>query len=190
MLNEKQVSLFLLAVENLQKPLGDWTDEAKIDHLTSNAKLAVKYLLEALDANDNINSEGINNQGEQVYATIRPGTKYENQCDGTPFPVRFSLESDGFHWQGGLGGRYRISDLYLYKKVDGAFKSYTTFHHDEPMQIIDFTFNSWKAKADKGEINPDWIKPYSEKLTKQLKTIETQADKTYPKYDEEDESHV
>ncbi len=190
MLNEKQVALFLLAIENLDKEIGDWTQEAIIDHLKSNQELIRGYLMQIIDLNDNINSEGVTTDSEQVYATIRKGTRYESQCDGKPFPVRFELSSDGYHWKGGLGGQYRISDLILYKQEspESLYELYPTFHQDEPLQVIRMALSDWGSSAATGQLNPEWIEGYSKDLCEQLTNIAKTARAEYP--EEEDEGYV
>ncbi len=46
------------------------------------------------------------------FAVINPASKYSSQCNGIPFPVTFSPESDGYHWSGNYD-RYRDADLIL-----------------------------------------------------------------------------
>ena len=180
MLNDKQVALFLLAIENLDKEIGEWTDEAIIEHLKSNSALARNYMERVLEENDNINAKGITPKAEQVYALIKAGTRYEEQCRGQHFPVRFELSPDGYHWKGGLGGRYRMSDLNLYKKNDqGEFVYYPSLHNEEPYQVITLTLNQCMAEADRGELCSDWFTRYSNNLIRKLEKIKTKACETY-----------
>ncbi len=185
MLNESQVAYFLLAIENLEKEIGDWPAERIIDHLKSNIALARQYMEKVIDENDNISAKGLApNKAEQVYATIRSGTRYEEQCTGKHFPVRFELSTDGYHWKGGLGGRYRTSDLLLYKNVDGKARQCPTFHGEEYGQLMDIVLTQWEGRANHGRIYPDWFDSYSSELTERLGAIKTKAHETYETVEE------
>ncbi|KXJ57851.1 MAG: hypothetical protein AXW15_00020 [Neptuniibacter sp. Phe_28] len=185
MLNEKQISLFLLAIENLQKPIGDWTDSAIIDHLKTNRDLAANYLLQVVDEQDNVNEKGLSKNGPQVFATIHPVSHYASQCNGDAFPVKFEPDTDGYHWRGGIGGRYRLSDLSLHIKNDqGEAVAIPIFNAHEDLQLLERILAPYEQRAKKGDQDPEWITKWTTELIQRLETLEKTTHDNYVEYEE------
>ncbi|MBL4797199.1 MAG: hypothetical protein JKY50_07285 [Oleispira sp.] len=60
---------------------------------------------------------------EQIFANLNPESKYfEWQQQEHPFPVSLVPDSDGYHWSGGIGGKYRTTDLDFFTKEGDQFK--------------------------------------------------------------------
>lgn len=64
--------------------------------------------------------------GQQLYAGIKESSKYHSQVDwniqqgyGHPFPVVLEAATDGYVVRGGVGRRYRLTDVELYVMHDG-----------------------------------------------------------------------
>lgn len=168
-----------LAVDALDFKPGDWHQENIIRHLERQIEMARGHLVKAIAGTDVVVPEG-----PQVYAKIRPGTRYEDQCSGQWFPVQFVPSRDGYHWKGGPGGQYRHSDLYLSVVKDDEHQAIPTFHVTEREQITDLTLELYAQRADRGELNPEWFSKYSGDLIKQLRHIAKRAEKTYDQGDE------
>lgn len=63
---------------------------------------------------------------QQIYAAIKKSSKYAHQAQmcvdrgyGHPFKVTFTHDKDGYNVLGGVGGRYRLTDVNLYVIEDG-----------------------------------------------------------------------
>lgn len=59
--------------------------------------------------------------GQQLYAEIKKSSKYACQIEASkrsgwpyPFPVRIEADATDYVVKGGIGGRYRLSDVNLY----------------------------------------------------------------------------
>ncbi|WP_296059547.1 hypothetical protein [uncultured Amphritea sp.] len=124
---------------------------------------------------------------QQIYATIRPGTKYENQCTGKAFPVAFVPSHDAFSWKGGPGGQYRHSDLQLwFKGENGQMSPIPLMHVTEGIQLIDIILKGWEDSAITGNIYPEWMATYGDELIDRIKKLQTKSAETYPDEDEEE----
>tara|TARA_Y100001001_G_scaffold27328_1_gene22871 strand:+ start:1832 stop:2044 length:213 start_codon:yes stop_codon:yes gene_type:complete len=62
----------------------------------------------------------------QIYAAIKKSSKYAHQAQmcidrgyGHPFKVTFVDDPQGYNVLGGVGGRYRLTDVNLYVIADG-----------------------------------------------------------------------
>lgn len=123
---------------------------------------------------------------QKLYATIRPGTRYENQRSGNAFPVQFVPSDDGYFWRGGPGGRYRNSDLQLFKMGDdGLLHSVPLMHNEEDIQLIDIILKGWESSAAQGRLYPEWMSEYGNELIDRIKKLQANAADTYP--DEEED---
>lgn len=103
-----------------------------------------------------------------LYAVIRPESKYANQSDGTPFPVRLGGDiTDGYLWHGGIGGRYRHSDLQLMQKVGGEFETVPFFY--EERQYFDILLNRMEKDCAAGNYWADDFDRRIDLLVERLK---------------------
>ncbi len=123
---------------------------------------------------------------QQLYATIRPGTRYENQCNGNAFPVQFVPDDDGYCWKGGPGGRYRNSDLWLFKMGDDQkLHSVPLMHSEEGIQLIDIILKGWENSAADGHLYPEWMSEYGDQLIDRIRKLQAKAADTYPEEEED-----
>lgn len=167
MLNEQKLARALLALDNLNFMPGDWTPDAKIRHLTEQMQQAKTYLMQCMQSED-----GVTPGTTQVYATIHPASKYASQCNGEAFPVKFTPDTDGFHWKGGIGGQYRLSDLSLHIKKNNKAVAIPIFNAHEDLQLLDRILAPYEREATKGYQDPDWITQWTTKLIHRLDKLE------------------
>lgn len=180
MLNEQKLARALMALDNMNVTAGNWTDEAKIRHLTEQMQQAKTHLMQCLQSED-----GVTPGETQIYATIRTGTRYENQNTDSAFPVRFKPDIEGYHWQGGPGGRYRHSDLVLYiKNKDGEAQRIPTFNAHEDLQVLEMVLIPYERRALKGDQDPEWITKWTTELIQRLETLEKTTHENYVEYEE------
>ncbi len=52
---------------------------------------------------------------KNIYANVRPGSRYSSQATDQPFTVSLDLDPCGYHWKGGPGGQYRTTDLLFFE---------------------------------------------------------------------------
>lgn len=134
------VARFLLGVYNGSDFKFDLTDLRYLDsnlvedclallRMDSNPEKEVhQYIENGQEIWQGLRRTWINDDG-QLFAEIKKSSKYAHQADwcrnspcGYPFRVRIEVDSlDDFIVKGGVGGRYRISDLNLYL-MDGGKK--------------------------------------------------------------------
>lgn len=119
-----------------------------------------------------------------IFANVNPNSKYKDQRQPQPFPVVFELDSAGYHWKGGPGGRYKFSDLDLFIQRDGQQVPANTFAAGEQVQIMESFLIDMKAQADAGDLYPDWIEKTAANWIKQLNTIAKTARKSYQEEEE------
>ncbi|MCP8687721.1 hypothetical protein [Marinobacterium sedimentorum] len=113
-------------------------------------------------------------QTTTLYARIRPGSRYANQDRGTPFPVRLKhCPTDGYLWQGGIGGQYRHSDLQLLQAWDenSELQPIPMFAAGESTEVVELVMLELRAQADQGRMDAGWITRWAETIKAQLDTI-------------------
>jgi len=119
--------------------------------------------------------------GPELYARIRPGSKYAGQDDGQPFPVRIDgYPGDGYFWRGGPGGQYRHSDLQLFYQRSGELLAVPQFAAGEEVQVVDQILERLQRDADKGDLYPEWAGPWCQEIKERLDRVAETAQKTYP----------
>jgi hypothetical protein len=58
-----------------------------------------------------------------IFANLNKESKYfEGQRQEQPFEVSLVPDSGGYHWSGGIGGKYRTVDLDFFIKEDDQFE--------------------------------------------------------------------
>ncbi|WP_067519584.1 hypothetical protein [Endozoicomonas ascidiicola] len=111
-----------------------------------------------------------------VFANLRPESKYyEGQKQDKPFPVRFVPDICGYHWEGGIGGQYRTSDLFFYTEINvqGSVEL-RQFEVVNPSDLNQMELT--KVSVLKG-IGKDWGSSYWENLIKLLESVLRKARK-------------
>lgn len=115
----------------------------------------------------------------QVYARIQPDSKYANQDPGELFPVAFEPDERGYVWKGGPGGCYRTRYLKLFFKFGDELESIPTFAKGDEWTYFDRLLNHYEARANEGELDPDWFQGRIDERIKRLRAIARKAKKTH-----------
>ena len=118
----------------------------------------------------------------KFYATIRPTSKYANQCNGEPFQVHLDDHpTDGYIWRGGPGGQYRHSDLQLYVKHEDSdvLSPVPMFAAGEQVAFMDLILSGFETRAQTGDLYPEWINTWSEEVINRLQKIRATNEKNY-----------
>lgn len=119
-----------------------------------------------------------------LFANVNPNSRYKSQRQPHPFPVVFEFDIQGYHWRGGIGGRYQFSDLDIFIERDGEQVAANTFAAGEEAQIVDSFLTTMQSRADQGEIHPEHMEKRAAQWIEQLKKIALSA---YENYDEGEE---
>jgi hypothetical protein len=119
-----------------------------------------------------------------IFANVNPNSRYKNQRQPHPFPVVFEFDSEGYHWRGGIGGRYQFSDLDIFIERDGEKVAANTFAAGEQVQIMESFLADMKTQADNGDLYPEWIEKTADSWITQLKAIASSAYENYPEGEE------
>ncbi|MGI9278229.1 MAG: hypothetical protein ACR2PX_01160 [Endozoicomonas sp.] len=71
-----------------------------------------------------------------IFANVRPESKYfAGQAQEEPFPVTLVPDGGGYHWQGGVGGKYRTMDLFFFIKQEDRFREFNLPNLSEIPQL-------------------------------------------------------
>ena len=93
---------------------------------------------------------------QKLYANLRKDSKYyEGQVQDKPFPVSFDADLDGYHWQGGIGGRYRTTDLHFFVEIGGKLKGINMAYLGQLPQL-EVTKNSFLEQVDSDSHSSYW----------------------------------
>ena len=119
-----------------------------------------------------------------LFANVNPNSRYKSQRQPHPFPVVFEFDIQGYHWRGGIGGRYQFSDLDIFIERDGEQVAANTFAAGEPVQIMETLLVDMKAQADSGGVYPDWIEKKVDIWIEQLRNIASSSYENHPEGEE------
>ncbi|WP_257293664.1 hypothetical protein [Endozoicomonas sp. YOMI1] len=114
----------------------------------------------------------------KVFANVRPESKYyQQQAQEKPFPVRFQPDKGGYHWQGGIGGKYRTSDLHFYMEIDLA--EGVELEQFEVVNLSDLKLLELTRLSVLKGIGKDWGSYYWDEVIKELGGLLQKARKEY-----------
>lgn len=108
-----------------------------------------------------------------LYARIRPNSRYACQDSGTPFPVKLKHSpTDGYLWEG-QNNQYRYSDLQLLQawKEGDELQQIPMFAAGEGTEVVELVLGEYRALADNGRIDAQWISRWAADIQGRLDTI-------------------